>query len=319
MSTRGLGPGFFAALPHSVAGWLGLEGCRRMPTERSVAEVEELKALFTEASVLISTDYRGMNVTAMNLLRRALRNGGIKYRISKNTLAMIAADEISRPEIKELIVGPVGWVYTDSEASAAAKSLVDHIEAERLEMVIHGALMGDQMLSREQVEALAKLPGRDQLLAMLFSQMNAPVAGLATVLAGSIRGLATVLQRIAESAEPEAEPESDEEAPSVEIEAAADTDADEEAPAAEPEAADTGADEESSADQPEAEAEDAGSDEEAIADEPEAKPESDEESSAAEPEDAAEPMEETPGEEPSAEADEGTEDKTEGEAGANKD
>lgn len=282
MSTRGLCPGFFVALPQPAAGWLGLEGCRRMPTERSVAEVEELKALFTEASVLISTDYRGMNVTAMNLMRRALRNGGIKYRISKNTLAMIAADEISRPEIKKLIVGPVGWVYTDSDASAAAKSLVDHIEAERLDMVIHGALMGDQMLSREQVEALARLPGREQLLAMLFAQMNAPVAGLATVLTGSIRGLATVLQRITESAEPEAESEPGEEASADEPEAAGD--ADEEAPADEPEstAVEAGAGEESSAEEPEA---------------------------------AAEPTEEAPAEEPSAEADEGTEDKSEGEAG----
>ena len=288
MSTRGLSPGFFVALPQPAAGWLGLEGCRRMPTERSVAEVEELKALFTEASVLISTDYRGMNVTAMNLMRRVLRSGGIKYRISKNTLAMIAADEISRPEIKELIVGPVGWVYTDSDASAAAKSLVDHIEAERLDMVIHGALMGDQMLSREQVEALARLPGREQLLAMLFAQMNAPVAGLATVLTGSIRGLATVLQRIAESNEPEAESEPGEEASADEPEAAADAGADEEAPAAETEstAVDAGAGEESSAEEPEA---------------------------------AAEPTEEAPAEEPSAEADDGTEDDSEGEAGADKD
>ncbi|MCH7738778.1 MAG: 50S ribosomal protein L10 [Chloroflexi bacterium] len=203
-----------------------------MPTERSVAEVEELKALFTEASLLISTDYRGMNVAAMNLFRRALRNGGIKYRISKNTLASIAADEIGRPEIKDLVVGPVGWVYTDADPSTAAKSLVDHIQAERLDMVIHGALMGDQMLSREQVEALARLPGREQLLAMLFSQMNAPVAGLATVLAGSIRGLATVLQRISEL-----EGAADGEASAGEPDAAAgDAEADEEASAGEPDA-----------------------------------------------------------------------------------
>ena len=237
-----------------------MEGCRPMPTERSVAEVEELKALFTEASVLISTDYRGMNVAAMNLLRRALRNGGIKYRISKNTLVSIAADEIGRPEIKDLVVGPVGWVYTDADPSTAAKLLVDHIQAERLDMVIHGALMGDQMLSREQVEALARLPGREQLLAMLFSQMNAPVAGLATVLAGSIRGLATVLQRISE------------------LEGAADADADE----------------------PDAVAGDAEADEEASADEPDAE------------KDALV-------EEPSGKAEEGTEDKSEGEAGEDED
>jgi large subunit ribosomal protein L10 len=261
-----------------------------MPTERSIAEVEELKTLFAEASVLISTDYRGMNVTAMNLMRRALRNGGIKYRISKNSLASIAADEMGRPEIKELIVGPVGWVYTDSDASAAAKSLVNHIEVERLDMVIHGALMGDQMLSREQVEALARLPGRDQLLAMLFAQMNAPVAGLATVLSGSIRGLATVLQRISEL-------DGAREADADEPEAAADAGSDDAAPVAEPEAAaeDAGADEEAPAAEPEAAAEDACAD------------------------GAPAVEEEAPAEEPSAEADEGTEDKSEGEAGADED
>ncbi len=287
-----------------------------MPTERSVAEVEELKALFTEASVLISTDYRGMNVAAMNLFRRALRNGGIKYRISKNTLASIAADEIGRPEIKDLVVGPVGWVYTDADPSAAAKSLVDHIQAERLDMVIHGALMGDQMLSREQVEALARLPGREQLLAMLFSQMNAPVAGLATVLAGSIRGLATVLQRISEL-----EGAADGEAPAGEPDAAAgDAGADGEASAGEPDAAagDAGADEEASADEPDAAAGDAEADEEASAGEPDAvagDAEADEEASAGEPDAEKDALVE----EPSGKAEEGTEDRSEGEAGEDED
>ncbi len=266
-----------------------------MPTERSVAEIEELKALFTEASVLISTDYRGMNVAAMNLLRRALRNGGIKYRVSKNTLASIAADEIGRPEIKDLVVGPVGWVYTDADPSAAAKSLVDHIEAERLDMVIHGGLMGDQMLSKEQIEALARLPGREQLLAMLFAQMNAPVAGLATVLAGSIRGLATVLQRISELDGAAA-------AAADGSEAAADEAGAEEAPADEPDAAagDAGADDETPAAEPEVAAADAGADEEASAAEPDAE-------------------KDAPAAEPRGEAEEGTEGKSEGEAGEDED
>ena len=171
-----------------------------MPTTRSVSEVEELKTLFTDARVLISTNYRGLSVTEMNALRAALRKNGTRYRISKNTLSRLAADEIGKPEIKDLIDGPVGWVYTMDDPSGAAKSLVEHLDDARIEMEIRGALMDGNILTTAQLEALAKLPNRDVLLAMLMGQMNAPVRGLAIVLSGPVRGLAVVLQRISELA-----------------------------------------------------------------------------------------------------------------------
>ncbi len=247
-----------------------------MPTTRSVSEVEELKALFTDARVLISTDYRGLSVTEMNALRAALRKGGARYRISKNTLSRLAADEAGKPEMKDLIDGPVGWVYTLEDPSSAAKSLVEHLEDARIEMEIRGALMDGNILTTEQLQALAKLPSRDVLLAMLMSQMNAPVRGLATVLAGPIRGLAVVLQRISELApdaseeealaaeEAEATPEAaaEEAAPpkaEAEAEAEPEAKAEEAAPAEseaaseEPEAAATEEESESSGDDSKAE------------------------------------------------------------------
>ena len=63
-----------------------------MPTERSVKQVEELKDLFSDASLLIATDFRGMSVVQMVGLRRALRVGGGRYRVVKSTLARLAAD-----------------------------------------------------------------------------------------------------------------------------------------------------------------------------------------------------------------------------------
>jgi len=191
-----------------------------MPTTRSVDEVEELKALFNDASVLISTDYRGLTVTEMNALRSALRKGGAHYRISKNTLSRLAADEAGMPGMKDLIDGPVGWVYTSDDPSGAAKSLVEHLEDAKLEMEIRGAIMDGNVLTKDQLEALAKLPSRDVLLAMLMGQMNAPVRGLATVLAGPVRALATVLHRISELAPP-APTEEDAPAAEAEPEAAA--------------------------------------------------------------------------------------------------
>jgi large subunit ribosomal protein L10 len=166
----------------------------------------------------------------MNALRAALRKNGARYRISKNTLSRLAADEIGKPEMKDLIDGPVGWVYTMGDPSGAAKSLVEHLDDARVEMEIRGALMDGNILTTAQLEALAKLPSRDVLLAMLMGQMNAPVRGLATVLAGPVRGLAVVLQRISELASAATE----EDAPAeddAEAEVAPEASAEEEAPA----------------------------------------------------------------------------------------
>ncbi len=166
-----------------------------MPTEHNAAEVDALKELFASASLIISTDYRGLDVPMMNAMRKALRAGGVQYRIAKNSLARIAADEIGRPEIKELIDGPCGYVLADGEPTAASKALVEHVKSTRSVLQIRGAVLDGEVISAERVEQLASLPSRDALLSRLAGQMNAPITGLVTVLSGPVRGLATVLQR----------------------------------------------------------------------------------------------------------------------------
>ena len=166
-----------------------------MPTERNIREVEALVERFSNASIVISTNYSGMAVQSMDRFRRSLREKGAQYRITKNTLARIAADSAGRPEIKEIVEGPCGYVTTEGDAVAAASALVSSIRAERLSMTVVGAVLGREVLSVGRFETLASLPGRDVLLARLMGQMNAPITGLVTVLSGPIRALATVLQR----------------------------------------------------------------------------------------------------------------------------
>jgi len=166
-----------------------------MPTERNIREIETLVEKFSNASIVIATNYSGMAVQSMDRFRRSLREKGAQYRVTKNTLARIAADSAGRPEIKEIVEGPCGYVPTEGDAVAAASALVSSIRAERLSMTVVGAVLGREVLSVGRFETLASLPGRDVLLARLMGQMNAPITGLVTVLSGPIRALATVLQR----------------------------------------------------------------------------------------------------------------------------
>jgi large subunit ribosomal protein L10 len=271
-----------------------------MPTDKAVAEVEELKAVLSEAKLIISTDYRGLNVTELSALRRAIRDSGGTYRVAKNTLVKIASEEIGRPEISEIIVGPTGFVLSTDDPVGPARALMTHIQENRLDVVVNGAYLEGILVDAERVKYLSNLPSREVLIGKVLGQMNAPIANLVGVLSGTLRGLMTVLQAhidqggnalATESAEAEATeavPEAaaeEAEAPAAEVEAetteeesADESEAAAEEPVAEAEAEE--ATEEESADKPEAAAEEPVAEaeaeeatEEESADEPEAEAE----------------------------------------------
>lgn len=178
-----------------------------MPSEKSIQTVKELTELFSSSELVVAAEYAGLNVTQMNGLRAAIKRNDGNFRIAKNTLARIAADEAGKPQLKEVIDGPIGFLTSEGDPATAAKSVVAYASENRLEINMTGGMLGGAALSSERVVELANLPSREQLLAMVFAQMNAPVTGLVNVLAGTIRGLVTVLQRRAEQLdEPEPEP-----------------------------------------------------------------------------------------------------------------
>jgi len=239
-----------------------------MPTDKAVAEVEELKTVLSEAKLIISTDYRGLNVTEMSALRRAIRESGGTYRVAKNTLVKIASDEIGRPEISEIIVGPTGFVLSTDDPVGPARALMTHIQENRLDIVVNGAYLEGTLVNADRVKYLSNLPSREELIGKVLGQMNAPIANLVGVLSGTLRGLMTVLQahidqggnaiatESAEAEETEAAPQAAAEAEAEEAteeESADEPEAEAEEPVAEAEAEE--ATEEESADEPEAEAE----------------------------------------------------------------
>ena len=180
-----------------------------MPNEKSIQTVKELTELFSSSELIVAARFAGLNVTQMNGLRAAIKQSDGNFRIAKNTLARIAADEAGKPQLKEVIDGPVGFLTTRGDPANATKSVVTFATENRLEIDMTGGMLGGTALSSERVDELANLPSREQLLAMVFAQMNAPVTGLVNVLSGTMRGFVTVLQRRAEQlgeTEPEPEP-----------------------------------------------------------------------------------------------------------------
>lgn len=156
--------------------------------------VQDMTEWLDGATIVISTSYTGLPVTEMTSLRRALRDKEVRYKVIKNNLAYIAADNAGRPELKEIIQGPSAIAFGYGEPTDPAKALSDFIRETRSPLEIRGAVLEGRVLDGQQVQQLADLPSKDELVAQMLARMQSPISGLVNVLNGPISGLARVLQ-----------------------------------------------------------------------------------------------------------------------------
>jgi large subunit ribosomal protein L10 len=168
-----------------------------MPTEAKKATVAALKEEFSAAKAMIVADYRGLTVADISAIRRGLRGNGIKYRVVKNRLAKIAAQEAGNTALAGLLEGPSALAMGGGDEAALAKSFLDAIRPYRT-VVVRGAVLGGQMVDADSVTRLATLPPREVLLAQLAGGMASPLASMASLFAAPLRNLGYALAQVAD-------------------------------------------------------------------------------------------------------------------------
>jgi len=143
--------------------------------------VKALKDEFEGYNGYIFADYRGMTVEQLTNLRNELRKNDSQFRVIKNRYAKIAMKQIDKPGAEELMVGPTAVALAKGDTSnVIAKALFAATADTPLQ--VKGALVDGELMSKEQVEALSKLPTKLELIASLMGTMKAPVQKLAATL-----------------------------------------------------------------------------------------------------------------------------------------
>lgn len=233
---------------------------RTEPRPEKVAAVAEVREKFENSSAVVLTEYRGLDVPAMAKLRAAMREAGGEYKIYKNTLALRAVKDLGLTDLEEHFTGPTALAFVgktadgeSGDAVGVAKALSDFAK-ENDALVIKGGMLDDAMLSSDDIDALAKVPPREVLLARLAGGLAAPMQKFASLLQAVPRDFAYALNAlIAEGGGPDAAPDAPAAAEEPAAEAAdesADAAPAEDAAAAETDApADAAADETASADE----------------------------------------------------------------------
>jgi len=170
------------------------------PRQEKVAVVTEIREKLEGADAAFLTEYRGLSVGALAGLRVTLRQSGAEYKVYKNTLARLAANDAGITGLEELLVGPTGITFVKGDVAAAAKALRDVSKTNPL-LILKGGSLGKVTLSAKDVEALAELPSREVLLAQFAGALQAPLVKTAGLLQALPRNFAYGLKALIDQRE----------------------------------------------------------------------------------------------------------------------
>jgi len=163
--------------------------------------VSDLRDRINKAPVVYLTDFTGLDVKAMTVLRRSIKASGAEYLVVKNSLAKRAFAETGFQDISESLDGPTGMVFGYEDVVAPAKALSDFAKDHDKKPVFKLGIMDNEILRAEQVDAIAKLPPRDVLYSMLAGVLEAPMAALASALEAKLHETAGLINALREERE----------------------------------------------------------------------------------------------------------------------
>ena len=164
-----------------------------MPSEKNVTTVNLLKTKLKDAKSVVTADASGLSVNLQRELRQKVKLAGGELIVVKNTLLQLALG------VKELLPGPTVTLLAYEDEIAPIKALAEFAKIHELPKIKAGFL-AKEPLTKEQVEALANLPAKIELIAKTIASLKSPLSGLVNVLGGNIKKLMYVLSAYAKAA-----------------------------------------------------------------------------------------------------------------------
>lgn len=166
-----------------------------MKKESKSQVVSEMAEKLAGCQAAFLADYRGLAVEQVNQLRGELRKVGVEYRVIKNTLLRLAAKGTETECLAEYLQGPNAIALAEGDPVGPAKVLTEFAKTNKA-FELRAAQLNGKLLTLEDVQALAELPSKEELLAKMLGSLNAPVTNFVGVLAAVPRSLVQVLAAV---------------------------------------------------------------------------------------------------------------------------
>lgn len=159
------------------------------------AIVADIQTKLDTAKSVVLVNYIGLNVEEVSELRNQFRAANVEYKVLKNTMISRAAQALEIEGLDEHLKGTTAIAFSYEDPTAGPKVIKDFIKKTKKTEIKCG-ILGKELMDASQVEALASIPAKDTLVAMLLGVMNGPVRSFATVLNAIPQGLVTALDAI---------------------------------------------------------------------------------------------------------------------------
>ena len=168
-----------------------------MPNVQNQESLVKIKEDLAQVNAMWVVDYRGLTVKEIQSLRNSIREADASMKVYKNTLMHLALAELELPSLDAVLEGPSAFVFAGEDPVASAKALKDFSKTNP-NLVIKGGMMDGAFLDAAQVEAVASLPSREELIAKLLGTITNPMSQIVRVLNGPMEAFARCVSQISE-------------------------------------------------------------------------------------------------------------------------
>lgn len=171
-----------------------------MNREQKAKQIENLKESFVASKLTVLADYKGLNSNQANDLRAVLRKEGASFQVVKNRLAKLAIQDTPLTFLNDHLKETTAIATTKEDVVGLAKALFE-FSKENEKLSLRVASMDEKELAKADIEALSKLPSREELIGKLMGSMQAPAQNLVLVLAQLPKQIVNVLAQIRDQKE----------------------------------------------------------------------------------------------------------------------
>lgn len=167
-----------------------------MKREEKAQAISEFNESIGQAKNAFLIDFKGITVPQVTELRKQVRETGSQYVVVKNTLALIAVKDSPLKTLEKQFSGMTAVAFNRTDAVALAKALTKFAK-DVPTVQFKGAMLDGQIVPATQIQNIASLPSREELVSRLLYLLQSPIRGLAIVLNANIRNIAVVIDQIA--------------------------------------------------------------------------------------------------------------------------
>jgi len=159
--------------------------------------IDGIQNRVVKSKTLVFTNYQGLKVKDLNILRKKLKEKGIEYKVIKNTLARLVFKN-NDLKIEDTILDKPAAVAFGYKDEVEPSKIIHEFAKTNNKLEILGGIVNGEFMDVAAIKALALLPSREELYAKVVGSIAAPISGFVNVMSGNLRGLVSVLKQYQE-------------------------------------------------------------------------------------------------------------------------